>query len=82
MTLEAAAEPVADFGLDDPVHEFVMVDGPEVELTGSVESPFGREANLEADVWAEEGVADEVGFERDLLGTNFRRSQCGQNDEQ
>ena len=52
MAGEAAAEPVACFGLHKPVFPFVVVDGPKVHLAGDVEAPFRGESYLNSEIGA------------------------------
>ena len=69
MPRKAFAEPISGLRLHEPVFPAVAVaDCPGIELSGDVESPFGRKADFDSDVGVEQRVLDDVGLHSHLLG--------------
>ena len=56
VTGEAFAEPIAAFGLYDPVFPFVAVDSPEVAFACDVKAPFGCQTDFYSDVGRQQTV--------------------------
>lgn len=64
---ETFAEPVACLWLHEPMFPFVIVDIPEIDLSGHVERPFGCNSNLDSEVGREKSVTDEIRLDSDVL---------------
>ena len=69
MTGETSAEPVASFGLDEPVLPAAVFDRPCVELATHVERPFRGQSDLKSEVGRQRGVGDKVGLQCEVLGS-------------
>lgn len=75
---ETLAEPVAAFGHQEPVAPVVAVDGPCVELSVGLDSPFRSESELDADIGRQHHVVKDIGLDGGFLRAGMDAS--GQTD--
>ena len=68
VACEGVAEPVSRLGLHEPVTPlFASWEAPCVEVARKVESPFGSEAELKAEIGRRRCIVEEIAFESNIL---------------
>ena len=62
ITCEPLAEPVAEFGLHNPMLPGVVAYVPEIDLAGDVGGPFGTQPDFDTQIGRENSVREKVGL--------------------
>lgn len=81
VAVEAFAQPVAEFGLHQPVLPLlVVVEGPSVETSGHIDSSPGRQARFHPEADRSCGIGKQVGLDRPILRGQGKAGKQHQQD--